>query len=349
MRYLWRAPAFWSYEKPTLSAIALSPFAQIYGVVAARRLRQIGVGAPLPVLCVGNLVVGGAGKTPVALALAERLIRLGEQPWFATRGYRSRAEHGAPLLVDLSTHNAHDVGDEALLLARVAPTLVSKDRVAAAALAAAAGASVLILDDGLQNPALRKDWSLCVVDAEAGIGNGLCLPAGPLRAPLDAQLNAVNAVLILGEGPQGDAIAKRAAHFNRPELRGRLGIAEGEAPRLKSTRVYAFAGIGQPKKFFASLREAGANIVGSVDLADHYAYRANDIARLQRAAKDADALLVTTEKDMARLDPALVDPVMPAPHPIPAKIEFSDETLFEAEVKKALARTRSGRLASVRF
>ncbi len=348
----WRAPAFWSQEKPdaigALCTMALLPLAQAYGFIAARRMQKIGFVAPLPVLCVGNFVVGGAGKTPTAIALAELLIVAGEKPWFSSRGYSSSAEHAAPLLVDIEKQQARDVGDEALLLARVAPTLVSSDRVSAAKHAAAAGASVLILDDGLQNPALRKDWSLCVVDGEAGIGNGRCLPAGPLRAPLDAQLACVSAVLLLGEGAQGDAIAARAAHFNKPVLRGRLVIPADEARRFKGARVYAFAGIGRPEKFFASLAESGANLIGAVSFPDHYPYARDDVARLQRAAHEQGALLVTTEKDAVRLKPAeaFIDPALPEPSAVPAKIEFSDAAAFDECVRQAIGRAREARLSA---
>jgi tetraacyldisaccharide 4'-kinase len=351
----WRPPAFWSQDKPdtigALTIAALSPFAWTYGFIAARRMQQRGVDAPLPFLCVGNLVAGGAGKTPTALALAARLIAAGERPWFLSRGYRSAAEHGPPLLVDGEKHRACDVGDEALLLARIAPTLVSADRVSAANYAASVGASVLVLDDGLQNPALRKDWSLCVVDSDAGIGNGRCLPAGPLRAPLDAQFARVNAVLLLGEGARGEAIAERAAHFNKPVMRGRLVIPADEAQRLKGVRVYAFAGIGRPEKFFASLLDIGAKVVGAVPFADHYAFERSDILRLQRAAQEQGALLVTTEKDYVRLKPAeaFIDPALPVPLAVPAKIEFSDEVLFDACVKKVVAQTRTGRLSPLKF
>ncbi|MGA3302012.1 MAG: tetraacyldisaccharide 4'-kinase [Methylovirgula sp.] len=354
MRDLWPAPAFWSQEKPdTIGALctaALTPFAQAYGFIAAWRMQQAGFEAPLPVLCVGNLVVGGAGKTPMALALAERLIAAGERPWFLSRGYRSAAEIGPPLLVDAEKHLARDVGDEALLLARIAPTLVSADRVSAAKQAAAAGASILVLDDGMQNPALQKDWSLCLVDSEAGIGNGRCLPAGPLRAPLDAQLAGVSAVLLLGEGAQGERLAERAAQFKKPVLRGRLVIAADKALQLKGARVYAFAGIGRPEKFFASLAESGATLVGAVSFADHHAYRRDEIFRLQHAAKEQGALLVTTEKDFARLKPAeaFIDPTLPAPLAIPAKIEFSDVALFDDCVKRAITRARAGRLSALK-
>src|SRR5579863_2380189 len=224
----WRAPSFWWQDSQgSPFAAALRPIAQAYGAIAAQRLRRSGARSSVPVLCVGNLVVGGAGKTPTALALAERLIAIGEKPWFLSRGYRSRAEHRPPLRVDLARHFAGDVGDEPLLLARMAPTLVSADRVAAAKIAAEQGASVLILDDGLHNPALEKDFKLVVVDATAGIGNGRCLPAGPLRAPLRDQLELADALVLLGEGAQGERLAELVRQMGKPVIHGRLVLAAG--------------------------------------------------------------------------------------------------------------------------
>lgn len=318
---------------------ALAPLGAAYGLVAARRMRQAGFRSPLPVLCVGNLVVGGAGKTPTAIALAQRLIASGETPWFLSRGYGSAGEHGQPIAVDPDRDFAQEVGDEALLLACVAPTLVSADRVAAARLAAARGASVLILDDGLQNPALEKDLRLAVVDAVAGVGNGLCLPAGPLRAPLAAQLDFASALVIVGEGAPGTRLTECARRSGKPVIGARLVIAADRAAGLANHRVYAFAGIGRPAKFFASLAEVGARIVGTASFPDHYAYRREDIASLQRAAKAQDALLVTTEKDFVRLRPcdAMLDRALPAPTPIPIEMRFSDAELLDDLLEHFLA------------
>ncbi len=334
-------PSFWWQEEPRgwarVLVAALAPLGAAYGLAAARRMRQAGFRSPLPVLCVGNLVVGGAGKTPTALALAQRLIAAGERPWFLSRGYGSAGEHGPPIAVDPDRDFAQDVGDEALLLARVAPTLVCADRVAAARLAAARGASILILDDGLQNPALEKDLRLVVVDAGAGIGNGLCLPAGPLRAPLSAQLDFASALVIVGDGAR---LADCARRFGKPVIEARLVIAADRAAELADRSVYGFAGIGRPAKFFASLAEAGARIVGTANFPDHYAYRPEDIASLQRAAKAQDALLVTTEKDFVRLRPwdALVDSALPAPTPVPVEMRFADAGLLDDLVAQAIQR-----------
>lgn len=342
-----QSPSFWWQDKPRgfsrLAAASLAPIAAAYGSAAAYRMRKSGEKSPLPVLCVGNFVVGGAGKTPMALALAERLIAAGENPWFLSRGYGSAAEHGPPIAVDPETHFAQDVGDEALLLARVAPTLVSAHRAAAARIAAEAGASVLILDDGLQNPSLQKDLKLVVADAIAGIGNGRCLPAGPLRAALPAQMRFASALVVVGNGAQGATLTERARRAAKPVLRAHLSIAADLAAELAGRPVYAFAGIGHPEKFFASLMDVGAQIAGAVRFPDHYAYRRADISDLQRAAKARHAQLVTTEKDFVRLRPLrdFADPASPEPTPIPVAMRISDAEAFDKLLETAVRTARS--------
>ncbi|MHB8886967.1 MAG: tetraacyldisaccharide 4'-kinase [Methylovirgula sp.] len=342
-------PAFWWQAEPRgkgrILSFALAPLGLLYGAIAAWRMWQPGFKAPLPVLCVGNLVVGGAGKTPLALALAKRLIAAGETPWFLSRGYGSAAEHGPPLIVDPSLHRARDVGDEALLLARVAPTLVSADRVASARLAAEHGASVLVLDDGLQNPALEKDLKLVVVDAGAGIGNGLCLPAGPLRAPLSVQLDFASALVIVGEGAPAAPLIEAARRAGKPVIAARLVVPSAMAAQLAHRRVYAFAGIGRPSKFFATLDALGAEIVGTACFPDHYAYRRADIVALQRAARERDALLVTTEKDFVKLSSsangaAMVDPALPAPLAVSIEMTVLDPAELDALIVSTLRRAR---------
>jgi tetraacyldisaccharide 4'-kinase len=297
-----------------------------------------GIRLPIPVLCVGNFVVGGAGKTPAAIALAKRLAGSGEDVFFVSRGYHSAAEHGRPLRVDPLGHGAADVGDEALLLAKVAPTIVCADRVAAGRLAIEQGASVLILDDGLQNPSLEKDMRLAIVDAATGIGNGLCLPAGPLRAPLSAQIDFVTAVLIVGAGTPGAEVAERARATGKPVLTAGLTPDATIATKLKGQRVYAFAGIGWPEKFYTTLADLGAEIVGKESFPDHYVYRRADITRLQRAARGKNARLVTTEKDLVRLagrsDRA--DPDLPRPMALPVEMRFSDAGVLDALLAAAM-------------
>jgi tetraacyldisaccharide 4'-kinase len=298
---------------------------------------------PLPVICVGNFVVGGAGKTPAALALGRHLIACGEEPFFLSRGYRSRAERGGPTRVDPSRHSAADVGDEALLLAKIAPTIVGADRVAGGRLALAQGATLLILDDGLQNPSLEKDLRLVLVDGEAGLGNGYCLPAGPLRAPLAAQMNLASAVIIVGEGAARPSLAARARAAARPVIGADLRIREDAARGLAGRRVYAFAGIALPQKFYASLARAGAEIVGTSNFPDHHPYDGQEIRALQRMAQDRRASVATTEKDMVRLSDrelALLDPALPPPRAVPVSLEFADTDLVSDIIAAALAAAR---------
>lgn len=310
----------------------------------AHRFRRTGARLPLPVLCVGNFVAGGAGKTPTALALGRRLIALGERPYYLSRGYRSAAERRAPARVDLSHHQARDVGDEPLLLARVAPTIVGADRLAGGRLAHASGASLLILDDGLQNPALQKDLRLFLVDGVAGIGNGYCLPAGPLRAPLADQMDLASAVIIVGKGAAGRSIAALARAAARPVIDAELVIPTAAAASLTGRKVYAFAGLGLPQKFYASLASAGAEVVGAASFSDHHTYSKREIRELQRAAQRCGAQLVTTEKDFVRfasLEREMIDPTLPPPTAVPVVMEFADARLLDEIVAAAVTAARA--------
>ncbi len=299
------APAWW-YGAPGPWPTLLAPLSALYAAAFnARWALAVPKRAKVPVLCVGNLTVGGAGKTPVAIAAAQALIARGERPVFLSRGYGGKAR--GPVRVDLDLHDARQVGDEPLLLARVAPVVVAADRVAGAAQAETLGASVIVMDDGFQNPHLAKDLSLVVVDGAAGIGNGHVLPAGPLRGPLAFQLACADAMVIVGPGTGADGVAP--AMGARPVLRGTLGPS-GDAGWLKGARVVAFAGIGRPSKFFATLEALGAEVVEAIAFPDHHRFEAADAKRLLTAASQADAVLVTTEKDQVRLDaraPALAD------------------------------------------
>jgi tetraacyldisaccharide 4'-kinase len=291
-----RAPAFWWKTAPDALALLLSPLGAAYGAATARRMARPGTRVGAPVICVGNFVAGGAGKTPTAIALAKALQEIGETPFFLTRGYGAREPVTTPLRVDPGQHDSQRVGDEPLLLARAAPTIVSPDRVAGARFAIAEGASVLVMDDGLQNPSLHKDFSIAVVDGAAGVGNGLCVPAGPLRAPLAAQTPFIDAALVIGEPRPGLALPgslQIVAATLEPE---RSAVAA-----LKGQRVFAFAGIGRPEKFFDTLRAAGAIVVGTQAFADHHPFSAAELALLAEQARRHGARLVTTEKDLVRL------------------------------------------------
>jgi tetraacyldisaccharide 4'-kinase len=277
-----RAPDFWQHRGPP--ALLLAPLGVLYGTsVALKAHFAAPYRAKARVICVGNLTAGGSGKTPVAMAVAQKMIARGKKVFFLTRGYGG-TESG-PLLVTNQT--AAQVGDEALLLARIAPTLVARNRADGARLADASGAQVIVMDDGHQNFSLAKDISLVVVD---GFGNGLMIPAGPLRESVRGGLARADAVVAFGDSALKD--------FSGPMLTARL---EGDGASLAGKLVFAFAGIGRPEKFVNSLIAAGAIVTGTQFFADHHPYSGAEIAALIRRAKDA--MLVTTEKDLVRLSP----------------------------------------------
>lgn len=293
-----REPDFW-WHKAGLAAYALAPVGRIYGAAAARRMAAKGAGAGLPVLCVGNFTLGGAGKTPTAISLARMLADAGEHPFFLTRGYGG--DVAGPKLVDFHNDLAAQVGDEALLLAHVAPTVVARDRVAGAAFARAQGAGLVIMDDGLQNPSLVKDFTLAVIDARRGIGNGCIFPAGPLRAPLAAQLARTDALLVAGEGDGADGTIMQARARGLPVLHGHLVPDHTAVATLKGRHVLAFAGIADPAKFFATAEAAGIAVTERRAFPDHYRYTAEDAGELIMDAEHGGLALLTTEKDRARM------------------------------------------------
>ena len=294
-----RDPAFW-WRKPGLAAGLLAPLAACYGAIAARRMARPGAQAGIPVLCVGNFTLGGAGKTPAVMSFARMLQAEGERPFCVSRGYGGSAE--GPTLVNAQGDSAARVGDEALLLARVAPTVVARDRVTGAQFAKAQGATVVILDDGLQNPSLAKDFTIAVVDGRRGIGNARVFPAGPLRAPLASQLARCDALLIVGGGT--GAIA---AGGGKPVFHGRLVPDAAAVAALKNKNVLAVAGIGDPEKFFVTLTQAGIAIAQRQAFGDHHRFTAQEAAALLARADHDRLTLVTTEKDCARMagEPAL--------------------------------------------
>jgi tetraacyldisaccharide 4'-kinase len=290
-----RAPDFWHAE-PGLAAGLLAPLGSVWD--AAGRFRRAvtrPLRAPVPVVCVGNLVAGGAGKTPVVLSLAALIAATGAAVHVVTRGYGGRVS--GPLRVDPGRHDAEVVGDEALLLAARAPCWVARDRAAGVRAAVAAGAAVVVLDDGFQTPDVEKDLSLVVVDAEYGFGNRRVIPAGPLRESVGPGLARADAVVVLGDAVEPDQVRLAA----RPILRAVLEPIDGA--RFAGARVVAFAGIGRPEKFFASLRQVGAVLVGARAFPDHHRFTASEIAGLRDEAERGGARLVTTEKDWVRLPP----------------------------------------------
>lgn len=316
-----RAPAFWWQRAPSAAALALAPLGWLYGAVTARRMARPGTPAPVPVVCVGNLVAGGAGKTPAAIAIGGILRAAGRRPVFLSRGYGGSSP--GPLLVDPARHDAALCGDEPLLLAQCGPTVVSRDRVAGAGLAARHG-DVIVMDDGLQNPSLAKDIRLAVVDGESGIGNGLCVPAGPLRAPLSRQWPHVDAVILVGSGEAGDAVARAAGALGKPVLRATVS-PEGEAAQaLAGQRILAFAGIGRPGKLFATLAQAGADVVATRIFPDHHPYSTTEARALMAEADALHATCWTTTKDRVRLAAVLPPTELDRVRALPVSLVFTE-------------------------
>ncbi len=290
-----RAPEFWL--EGGAASLLLWPLAAGFALAGrARRALARPRRAPVPVICVGNLVAGGAGKTPVALAIGTHLMGKGRRVHFLCRGYRGTAM--GPLAVDPKRHDHRLVGDEALLLADHGPCWVARDRAAGAEAAAKAGADVVVLDDGFQNAGLVKDLSLVVVDGAYGFGNGRIIPAGPLRESVAEGLARADAVVLLGE--DSHAIAARVARADLPLVRGELSPTR-DSRGLRGQVVSAIAGIGRPEKFFATLEVLGCRVAARRGFSDHHRYDPDEIMRLVEEAQDLNALLVTTEKDFVRL------------------------------------------------
>jgi len=334
-----REPGFW-WRAAGLKSAALAPLAAIYGGIAGARMQRAGQRADVPVICIGNLTVGGAGKTPTAMAIARMLIAAGEQPFFLTRGYGGTLP--GPVRVDAARHRASDVGDEPLTLARVAPVIVARERVSGAALAVSEGATVIVMDDGFQNPSLTKDFSLVVIDAGRGIGNGRVLPAGPLRAPLSMQLDRADAVLVIGEGaPPASALADEIAGRQLPLFHGRLAADAASVAVLTGKRVLAFAGIGDPAKFFASLAAAGIAAAATRSFADHHRYTRDEAQALCAEAERAGLALVTTEKDLARMSgDADVEGLAARALAFPVSLELTEAAALRQAVMDRVAKRR---------
>lgn len=291
------APDFW-WQNANWRAHMLAPAAWLYGAVAGRRLaRSNPPRVALPVLCIGNFTVGGAGKTPTAIAFAQALKARGLVPGIVSRGYGGN--YGDLHLVDVENDNARQVGDEPLLLARHASVALSANRLNAAHFLQMHGCNFIIMDDGFQSARLYADFSLLVVDAGRGIGNGKVIPAGPLRAPMVDQMRKTDALLRIGRGDAADYVIRQAARAGRPVFEAQL-IASSRGS-LTPKRWLAFAGIGNPDKFYTSLRQAGGDVAVTRSFADHHAFSSDDLSELQRDAAKAGLGLITTAKDYVRI------------------------------------------------
>ena len=291
------APPFW-WAAPDWRARALLPVSALYGLIAGQRMRRARrERIEVPVLCVGNLTVGGTGKTPLAIAMAQAAASKGLRPGFLSRGYGGSISK--PHLVDPDHDSARLVGDEPILLAAHAPVAVTPNRAAGARLLLEKGCDFLIMDDGFQSAHIHMDHALLVIDARYGLGNGHVIPGGPVRAPLVEQLRHADSVVKMGEGTAADQVVRMASRAGRPVYEALLRPQPGQD--LAGRRFLAFAGIGHPEKFYASVAAAGGEVVVTRSFPDHHAFTEEDLQELSTTAGQSGLELITTAKDAARL------------------------------------------------
>ncbi|MBY0380856.1 MAG: tetraacyldisaccharide 4'-kinase [Xanthobacteraceae bacterium] len=333
-----REPAFWYGRSSALSAL-LSPVSAIYGWLSARRMRRTGQRVGIPVICIGNYHLGGAGKTPTTLAVARILCDAGETPFVVSRGYGG--ELPGPVRVE-SGHRASEVGDEPLMMSAHVPVVVARDRVAGARLAKGEGASVVLLDDGFQNSSLIKDASLIVIDGTRALGNAKVFPSGPLRAPLAPQIAKTEAIIVIGHGSAADDVVNAVISRGGLGLRASFQPAAQSLAGLKGKPLLAFAGIGDPERFFATLRGQGLNVVKVKSFADHHRFTPADLALLTADAAQDGLSLVTTEKDMVRIssDPALANKAKDVTS-FAVGLRIAEDDALRAFLHSSLAKARS--------
>jgi tetraacyldisaccharide 4'-kinase len=330
-------PGFWYGARGNAARLwpqVLSPLGALYAAAVRQRFAMHHpVPMDRPVICVGNVVAGGAGKTPVVIALVKLLQDEGRNPHILSRGYGGREE--GPLQVSPPRDTADDVGDEPLLLVEAAPTWVSRSRALGVQAAIDTGATVVVMDDGYQNPSFYKDFSILVLDGPTGLGNGRVLPAGPLREHFDDALSRADAVIIVGEDKRGlgQEISSRRADL--PVFGARLQPAPG-APDVGGESVYAFAGIARPDKFRHTLEQAGATVEGWAAFPDHYPYEAEDLAELTASAAARGVKVYTTVKDHVRLPAALQEKV----EPFAVEVRFDDAPALAAHIGRILEQKR---------
>ncbi|MEM7068601.1 MAG: tetraacyldisaccharide 4'-kinase [Pseudomonadota bacterium] len=335
------APPFW-WKNPGWQAWLLSPFSFIYGRAAGKRMEfSASVAVDAPVICVGNFIVGGAGKTPTVELLSKHVRARGLRPGVLTRGHGGAIT--SPTIVRRNRHNAHDVGDEALLHAKHAITVVSADRPSGAELLMKQGCELILMDDGFQNPSLEKDFNLVVVDAKRGLGNGFAMPAGPMRVPFRHQLFHADTILVIGEGARGDAVVRKCAKAGKPIIRAMV------KPRgtLPEKPYFAYAGIADTTKFTDTLQLIGADLRGTEAFGDHHFFTQDECDELIQQAKALDAKLITTAKDAERLrgvSPAH-DRLLEESEILDITLQVEDPNLIEHIIDVATQRSIKSKLA----
>lgn len=323
---MFKTPHFWRHRN--ITARMLLPLAALYQIgYHLRRLMTTPVSVTTPILCVGNLVAGGAGKTPIARAIGEMLKQHGIRACYVSRGYGGTVDSATPLLVNTLYHRAGDVGDEPLLLAYTLPTIVCKSRRKGVEYASTKGFQLIIMDDGFQNPNIRPDFSLLVADSHYRFGNELTFPAGPLREPVASGIRRADMMLwVHRNGLPSTALPVLPI----PTTSARL-VTVTSAP-INGKRVLAFCGIAHPDAFFLALPQLGAEIVGRRAFPDHHYFTEAECNKLFAHAEKLDAVLVTTAKDAIRLPEALQSQVIIAD----LAVSWQDSSFFEQVITKVL-------------